>query len=345
MKLMRKICLVLIGILMVMSITNTVFSADEVYRWKLQSLDTASMLGPSITQKAFCERIKEMSNGRLEISLFTAGELTPTFEIIGSMKTGMVDIAITSGSYYGGFIPEASLEASALPPLIIDSFRDAIQLYWYGGLDEIIRQGYAEQGVYFVGSVPQPVPIAFWSKKPMYGVEDFKGFKVRSFGYLARVLAELGAGSVSLPQEEVYTAISQGVIDGSMTDASYYEGMRFYEVAPYFYLPGFMHISAICMIISQQSWDALPNDLKAIVREAYVHYVHDHAQRAWFNYEQMLKSFDEKGVTLITFSDEDQQKIRERGMLILDEIAEKSELNKKGIELIKNYLKEKGFLK
>jgi hypothetical protein len=59
----------------------------------------------------------------------------------------------------------------------------------------------------------------------------------------------------------------------------------------------------------------------------------------------MLRNFDEMGSTLIRWSDEDQQKVREAAFEFLPEIAEKSELNKKGVELIENYLREKGYLK
>ena len=59
----------------------------------------------------------------------------------------------------------------------------------------------------------------------------------------------------------------------------------------------------------------------------------------------MLGKFDEMGSTLITFSEEDQQKIREIGIPFLDEIADMSELNKKGVEIIKNHLRIKGYMK
>jgi TRAP-type mannitol/chloroaromatic compound transport system substrate-binding protein len=342
---MRRLGIVILFILMVFSLNNSVFAAEDiVYHWKMQSMDVASMVGPSITQKAFCERIKEMSGGRLEITLYTAGELTPTVEIVDSMERGMVDIAHTTGAYYTGTIPEAALETAGLPPLIFDSFRDAIQLYWYGGLDEIIREGYAKHGIYYLGSLIWDVPIAFWSKNPMQGVEDIKGYKARSFGYTAKALAKLGAAPVFLPHEEVYTAIAQGVIDGSMTDASYYARMKYDEVAPYLYLPGLAATQGNCTLISQKSWDALPNDLKEIVKEAFIHYTLDHGQRLWLEYDQMLRNLDEMGSTLIVWTDEDQRQIREAGYEFLPEIAEKSELNEKGIELIKNYLKEKGYL-
>jgi TRAP-type mannitol/chloroaromatic compound transport system substrate-binding protein len=253
---MKRWSLILIVILIVLSLSNMGFAeADKVFHWKMQSMDVASMVGPSITQKDFCDRIRMMSNGRLDITLFTAGELTPTVEIIDSMEKGMVDIAHTTGAYYTGSIPEACLETAGLPPLMFDSFRDAIQLYWYGGLDEIIRQGYAKHGIYYLGSLIWDVPIAFWSKNNMQGIEDLKGYKARSFGYTAKALAKLGAAPVFLPHEEVYTAIAQGVIDGSMTDASYYARMKYNEVAPYFYLPGLAATQGNCTIISQKSWD------------------------------------------------------------------------------------------
>ncbi len=92
--------------------------------------------------------------GRLDITLYTAGQLTPTKEIVESLGAGTIDISYTTGAYYTGIVPEANLEQAGLPPLVLDSLRDAINLYWYGELGEIIREGYAKEGVYYLGAVP-----------------------------------------------------------------------------------------------------------------------------------------------------------------------------------------------
>jgi TRAP-type mannitol/chloroaromatic compound transport system substrate-binding protein len=317
----------------------------KTFKWRMQSIDPPSLVGPQITQKAFCERIKKMSNGALDITLYTAGQLTPTLEILGSLSKGTVDISYTSSVYYTGTVPEANIDLVTLPPLILKTEADARQVYWYSGVDELMREGYKEYGVYYLGSLFFTDPNTFWSKKPIKGVDDLKGFKVRGYGYYAKTLAKLGAAPTFIPHEEVYTSLAQGVIDGSMTAGSYYKRFKYYEVAPYYYLPGFAPVWSMCVMVSQKAWDQLPNDLKAIVQEAFIHFAIDHQQRTWWEHEQMLQELPKLGATLIQWPDSEVQKLREAGLTFLPEIAKKSERCAKGIKIIEDYMKEKGYTK
>jgi len=317
----------------------------KVYKWRMQSIDPPALVGPQVTQKAFCERIKKMSNGRLDVTLFTAGQLTPTLEIVGALAKSTVEISYSSSVYYTGSIPEANIDLVTLPPQMLRTLQDALQVYWYMGLDDLMREGYAEQGVYYVGSLFFTDPNTHWSKKPMHGVADLKGHKIRGYGYYAKTLAKLGASPTFIPHEEVYTALAQGVIDGSMTAGSYYKRFKYYEVAPYYYLPGFAPVWSMCIMASMKSWNELPEDLKEIVKESFVHFSIDHQQRTWYEHEQMVQELPKLKSTLIVWPDSEVQKVREAGLSFLPEIAQKSPRCGKGIKIIEDYMKSKGYIK
>lgn len=317
----------------------------KVYKWRMQSIDPPALIGPQITQKAFCERVKKMSNGRIDITLFTAGQLTPTLEIVGSLAKGTVDISYSSSVYYTGSIPEANIDLVTLPPQMLKTLQDALQVYWYMGVDDLIREGYAEQGVYYLGSLFFTEPNTHWSKKPMRSVADLKGHKIRGYGYYAKTLAKLGASPTFIPHEEVYTALAQGVIDGSMTAGSYYKRFKYYEVAPYYYLPGFAPVWSMCVIASLKSWNELPDDLKAILKEAFATFAIDHQQRTWWEHEQMVQELPKLGATLITWPETEVQKMREAGISFLPEIEKKGPRCAKGIKIIEDYMKMKGYIK
>jgi TRAP-type mannitol/chloroaromatic compound transport system substrate-binding protein len=102
------------------------------------------------------------------------------------LSKGTVDISYTSSVYYTGTVPEANIDLVTLPPQILKTEADARQVYWYSGVDELMREGYKEYGVYYLGSLFFTDPNTFWSKKPIKGVDDLKGFKVRGYGYYAR---------------------------------------------------------------------------------------------------------------------------------------------------------------
>lgn len=317
--------------------------APKVIKWRMQSIDPPSLIGPQITQKAFCENIKKMSNGRLEITLFTAGQLAPSMELLKALNMGIVDIAYTSSVYYTGIVPEANIDLVTLPPNMLRTLQDAVQVYWYGGLDDLIREGYKEHGVYYVGSMFYTEPNTFWSKKPMQGVDDLKGFKIRGYGYYAKTLAKLGASPTMIPHEEVYTAMAQGVIDGSMTAGSYYKRFKYYEVAPYYYLPGFAPVWSMSVMASGKSWDALPDDLKAIVQQEFKVFAMDTQQRTWWEHEQMIRDLPNLKATLITWPDSEVKKVKDVGMTFIPEISKKCKRCAEGMEIIQNYMKIKGY--
>lgn len=344
---MKKISIIFLVIALVLSLTNIVFAqADKVFHWKLQSMTTPTDIESKIVLPDFCDRIREMSNGRLDITLYNAGELTPSLEVAEALRLGMIDISYAFPTYFTGIIPEAAIEMGSMPPLIFESVKDAAMMYNYGGLDDIIRKGFADYGIVYLSTLVTSNPITFWSKKPMYAVEDLRGFKMRTYGYLSKVFSKLGATPVFLPHEEVYNAIATGTCDGSQTSSKRYLALKLNEVAPYFYETSvLLNPDDGAMMVSQKSWDALPDDLKAIVKSANAQLLLDLDYYGTSLYGDLLKRFPDLGVTLIRWSPEETQKIRDVSLTFLDEIAEKSEGNKKGIEIIKEYLREKGYLK
>jgi TRAP-type C4-dicarboxylate transport system substrate-binding protein len=259
----------------------------------------------------------------------------------------MVDMAYTSGAYYAGSIPEAGLEPSAFAPLIYRELDDVIEVYRLRGLNEIIREGYAKYGIYFVDIITYGAPGTHWSKRPLHGVADFKGYKVRGFGHFNTVFKSLGATPTSIPHTEVYSALAQGVIDGSASDGLVYKEQRLYEVAPYYYLPGWMPSNAggNCILVSMKSWNKLTDDLKAILKEAISATSDDFRHRTYMEHEQMLKEFGQFKSTLIVWPEEEMQKIRNVSVPILDVIAQRSPGCAKGIKIIKDYLNERGYMK
>ena len=315
-------------------------SPTKIYKWRMQTIDPPSLVGPRITQKAFVENIKKMSNGRLDITLFTAGQLVPSLEILGALARGTVDIAYTAGNYYTGTIPEGDLEPGSLPPQVIRSKNDARQIWWNMGVDELIREAYAEHGVHFLGNALIDIPVTFWSKRPIPTVADLKGKKFRSFGYVAKTFQKLGATPVHVPHEETYLALQQGIIDGSMTYGNYYRDLKHYEVAPYYTVTPILNMSSMVILASKKSWDDLPDELKAIVNEAFRVFSDDHSHANWWGHEDMVQNLKSLNSTAVTWSPEEVRKLRDAGATFMADIARKNARCAKGIKIIEDYMKK-----
>jgi TRAP-type mannitol/chloroaromatic compound transport system substrate-binding protein len=109
-----------------------------------------------------------------------------------------------------------------------------------------------------------------WFRREVKSLADLRGLKLRSLGLGGEVYRRLGATPQTTPPAEILTSLQSGVVDGAEfvgpgTDIA----LGLYRVAPFYYYPGFNKPNGTgeC-IVARKVWEALPDDLKAIVAHA-----------------------------------------------------------------------------
>lgn len=339
----------LLTIILFLGYHSTVFAADTrstetVFKWKMQTTSPMGTINAK-SEEEWCETLRKISNGRLDFKLFHPGQLIPPSEIVKALGKGTIEIAFTQPTYYSGATPEAFLDVTAMPTGLLKTYNDVLHLYRYGGIDEIMRKAFARDGAYFLGSTPYESPVCSWSKRPLKRISDLKGHKMRSWGYPAKQMAKLGATPVYMAHSEVYMAMAQGVIEGSMTAGTYYRDMKYYEVCPYFYLPPQTPASASVTMVSQKAWDSLPTDLKELLTQAFYAYGAKFNHDIGRDFEQVVLDLPKYKATAIVWPEEDMQKLREAGVSLLPEIAKMNAGCAEGVKLYMDYMKERGYIK
>ena len=313
-------------------------SADAQFKWKLQSIETTTGPGMSTLMGPWTEMVKNMTGGRLEITAHAAGELIPAREIVNALDKNLIQISWTSPMYYSGDIPESFLCGAAMPPMLFKRSTSAKTMYWEQ-LDPIMREAYAEKGVYFLNSVFAGGAIYHWSKEPIRGLEDMKGHKFRAFANIEKLWAKLGASPVFLPHPEVYPALAQGVIDGSLGGSALFQFNKYYEQCKYFYGDPQLEVDTLAFLVSMKAWNELPEDIQEILKVAGRRYSEDY-ERLTDEWERQMKSnFEKWGVTEIFWPKEDLQKIRQAGVKMIPELKKKSARLAKGLEIVEEYVK------
>jgi len=295
----------------------------------------------------WCDVIREMSDGRLDITPYPAGELVPSVEIPDCLAAGVIEASYSCGAYYTGILPSLGLEPNGLPPFMWYSIEDAFELFVFGGLEDLVREAYAELDVHLL-NLPLCDNCTIWSKYPLGGVEDLQGFKVRLWsGYVADTFTKLGAAPVFLPHEETYTALATGVIDGSGTGEPQYITMKLYEQCPYIYQPSMLNPASMDLLTSASAWDELPADIKTIVEVAST------GLRTKFYFEGCdlvtkevfsAVGMAEKGITPIQWSTSDLKVMAEAGLSCLPDLAAKSPRCAEGVRIIEEWMKFKGYV-
>jgi len=287
----------------------------------------------------FVKMVDERTNGQIKIELFPSGAIVPTPELLSSTASGMIEMSFTPGAYWVGQIPVAAVEFSL--PMSYEGFNDSLTLMWHLGLQDVIREAYAEHGVYYLGFLPAMGNQTI-STKPIRTANDFKGLKIRAVGTFANWLAKLGASPVNIPIPELYMALKLGTIDAVTTGSGVILGQKLYEVCPYLTKPQPSSGEPLNVLVNQDKWNALPNELKCALTLAvrdWAHWVGAYSNpRIDSNQMGILR---DNGVEFIQLSAADAAKLRAAAVEVWDDQAKVDSYCAEGVAIIKEYLAEK----
>lgn len=237
-------------------------STDKV-RWKMVMPWTKGILFYDIAQH-FADSVALASGGRMEIKLFSAGELVGAMESFDAVSKGQADIGHDWPGYWMG--KNQAFVAFASVPMGLDTEGYNIWLYERGG-QEMLQELYGRYNLYALpgGNVGQE--LGLFSNKKATKMADFKGMRVRTAGWYMDILTKLGASVTPLPGGEVYLALERGVIDAAeFSSPAINYPMGFDEITKYVIEPGVHQPSCqSAFFINKDAWNKLPPDLKWIV--------------------------------------------------------------------------------
>ncbi|HEV2629175.1 MAG TPA: TRAP transporter substrate-binding protein [Pseudolabrys sp.] len=239
----------------------------ETMKWRMVTSWPKRLPGPGMSAERIATRIKTMSNGRIDIAVNAAGEIVPAFGVLDAVGNGVAEIGHTAAFYWQGKMPAANFFTTVpfgLTPAEHVAWIDA------GGGQALWDQLYAPFGVKpFMGG-NTGVCMGGWFRRELKSLADLKGVKIRSLGLGGEIYHRLGATPQTTPPAEILVSLQSGVLDaaefvGPGTDIA----LGLYRVAPFYYYPGFNKPNGTgeC-IVSLKAWNALPDDLKAIVAHA-----------------------------------------------------------------------------
>ncbi len=245
-------------------------SAQQTFNFKMTTTWPAGtpyyQSGPG-SAEAFAKRVEEMSNGRLKIKVYAAGELVPAFEGFDAASAGIVEMNHGVSYYWAGKTFAAQYFATV--PFGMSFMGHHAWLYHGGGID-LWNEVYKPFNVVAMPAGCSGVQMTGWFKKPVESVSDFNGLKMRIPGLAGRMYADLGVDVKLLPGGEIFPALERGVIDAAEWVGPYLDRrLGLQNAAKYYYTTGWHEPATTSeIVINQGAWDKLPKDLQAIVRAA-----------------------------------------------------------------------------
>ena len=289
---------------------NAVIDPGKVYRWKMVTTWPANFPVFQEAPEMFAEKVRVMSNGRLDISVFAGGELVPALQVFDAVSQGAVEMGHGSAYYWAGKVPAAQFFSTV--PFGMEQKGMEAWLYHGGGL-ELWNELYEPFNVIALPIGNTGVQMGGWFNKKIETIADLKGLRMRIPGLGGKVLDRAGGNPILMSAGEVYTALERGTIDATEWVGPLHDlRLGLNRAARYYYYPGWHEPGTeMELMINKARWDRLPADLQEIVKQAAA------ATSAWtysaleYRNSQALKElFTKQNVQVLPFPEDVMEELR-----------------------------------
>ncbi len=286
----------LIACFVVFSFASVTFAADNyVLRFN-------HVLGPTHPYHAgfqkWAERVKERTNGGLEIKVFHSAQLGVEEDILEQIRQGVPVGQNTDSARLGNYVPGIAVMNA---PYFVTSIEEVKKL----NLVPTVQKWNEELATKFGFKVLSFNWVQgfrhFMTNKPVRSPGDLKGLRIRTppAPIWQESVRALGAVPTALNFGEIYTALQQGAVDGAelvydnVTAGKLYEVIKYVDETGHFLLINFQ-------VISSKWFDSLPADYQKILVEECDKAGLETSYQIQANTKAVKKIVQEKGMTIIS---------------------------------------------
>lgn len=211
--------------------------------------------------------VETMTQGRLRIRVFAAGELLPGLGGFDAARAGTIEMNHAASYFWAGVAPQAQFFTTV--PFGLSAQQMNAWIYTGGGL-ELWHEVYRPLNLIAFPIANTGMQMAGWFRKEIKSIADLRGLKMRIPGLGGRVLAKAGGSPVLLPAGEIFTALERGVVDAAeFVGPAHDLRLGLHKAAPYYYSPGWHEPCAVAEVaINLDAWNRLPSDIQEAVKAA-----------------------------------------------------------------------------
>src|SRR5690554_1501920 len=243
--------------------------AQETITWDMVTSWPKNFPALGTGANEFAQRIETLSGGRMRIRVHGAGELVPAMEVFDAVAAGTAEMGHSASYYWRGKV--AASQFFTAVPFGMNTTETNGWLY-HGGGQELWDEVYAKHNLkpFAVGNTTaQP---GGWFKKEINSLADLQGLRLRLPGLAGEAMNRIGVTTVNMPGSEIFTSMQTGVLDAADWVSPYNDlAFGLHQVADYYYTSAWNEPSAVLEgTINLDAWNALPDDLKAVVRGGQV---------------------------------------------------------------------------
>jgi TRAP-type C4-dicarboxylate transport system substrate-binding protein len=271
----------------------------------------------------WAKEVEKRTNGRVKITIFPGGTLTPAPTCYDGVVKGISGIGMSVLAYTKGKFPLTE---------VID-----LPLGYPSGVaaTRLVNRYFAkfkpkEFGEVKILYLHAHGPGILHTKKAVNRLEELKGMRIRCTGTVTEIVKALGGVPMSMPMGETYDALNRGMVEGSMAPIESLEGWKWGEVVKFTTESfGSAYSTAFFVAMNKEKWNALPADVQKTIDKINAEWV-EKTGKLWDEVDKSGREFSLKlGNKIISLSKEENQRWAAAARPVLDQYVKR--MKEKGL--------------
>lgn len=259
----------------------------------------------------FIDRVKELSNGRIDFQYYDSGVLGDEAEMMELTQMGSIHMCRVATSVLGS---------------IADPFRVFSLPFLYSSPEHILEAARSDEFQSLVGDMLEARGLYLidftwagdrdlYSRVPVKKLQDAKGLRLRTWQdkYVMKAWEMVGAMPTPVSLNELYTAFQTGVVDGAEGYSGTYIAQSFHEQAPYLTKLGYLY-NFHGMVINKKIWESLPEELQNVLKQAAGEISMEFHETFDVEQKGIYRDAQEKGATIFELEDKEEWRARLRSL-------------------------------
>ena len=291
-----------------------------------------------IYAEKFAEEVDRLSGGSIKIQVYANSTLGGDRELLESCKDGDIPFVVQNTAPQVTFMPDLAIFDVPCAFENLDECREVLDDPEFSSL---ISSVYEKGGYQLLGVADQGFRIMS-TNKPVKGIGDFKGQKIRTMEnpFHLAFWKSIGANPTPMSFAEVYIGLQQHTIDAQENPYEVIVSNRLYEQQDYVvetnHLP---HL--ITLIMNDEFFKGMPEENQRILKEAAATATEYARQASDDRIADRVKTIEDSGTQILKIDEETYKAIVDASAGVRDSIQDKvdSEVYNTFIECIDKYQK------
>lgn len=282
-----------------------VHAQEQVIRLKYSDIFAPAHKNGILAQQ-WCKEIEKRTNGKVKITHFPGGTLTPQPQTYDSVVKGIADIGHTLAAYSAGRFP--LIEVLGQPIGFTSGYQAtkcANAFY-----EKFKPKEFDDTKVMYISAHG---PGMFQTVKPVSSIDDVKNKRIKTNTENTPISKAMGAAPVTLPITETYDACQKGLLDGLLLPIEPLKGWKFADVIKTL-LPcqAMSYTAPIPVFMNKDKWNSLPKDIQKTIEEINQEWIEKTAKQ-WNELDKEAKDLAiQKGIKIIKATPEQEAQVAEK---------------------------------